>query len=900
MPTKQPPTSAMTATQINRELDRLDQERSKLTDQFIELGRGHERASETAKKDDPLSLAWRSISDRHQALRIEIELRYGPGAPSRLPTKGFGPRKVEGSLFGQPVEDQEEQPEVVEPILPPSPGQLPGEARRAVHRLVQRARTGSKKGKEAERDLANGFALAKRGKADEAGDKIAQIFDRNDMPQAAEDLRQALARSPGKVDKLVERMKESWLKASKREAIAEALEAAADRLSASRWSKPVSEVKTSQGPASVYLDFSGAGALVLDRSAPPSDKPEAIAKAIEDSLPDTDWVAHMDRKGWCTDGDFPSKLVWFFHRTSGRKVRGGYGFETSEVFLSLRPRGHKPFNSSTIKAIEHGVNVEFTGDDNATHMGRVSVSDTNTARVNRQQELEGKRAETTLAIRCPKGAEEQVVNKVKRILADDFEVEKLSSWRKAISAAMPSFEEAYQAAVDSHSPEAMINWLLRGGKGARRTFEDRSGLKLPASDTDIQAVVTAWAVGGKRAAQQLLRRLEPTAPGTSWREAIGLGASMKVEGSNQQMKRWMLQNAQEHVDPKTGELNMTSLAEAAQGEFDSYEDEEAFELAFEVGEQLGLLGASVVKAGGLRDGTEMEFQKAISKLRTEPRRMFAGKVSSGTGTQDIVYSDGGTEVAWKTVTYRRGKAVKTTYLVNPDYLGAAPVAASIVQASSGKLTEKGFWEGQRITIKVPVEKLVKSLDFEDAWKLVENDDPVDSPSIDIEDIDLPNGFDDSIKQTNESEVQDAYRWTYEALIQKSVLSRVESALTQALENIAFKAEYLGPTAEGSEVQVSGVNAEVVSASIDDGVVTITLLNPQHLINAIIDGDGSASPDMSVDEATNEAEVEARIGWLGSYFDIWSARKPKPDMNNLDSWSNAEFRDLFAENLKDLI
>ena len=85
--------ATMTGSQINRELDRLDRESSKATDELIEAGRGNERISETVQKDDALSQRVTRILDRQRSLRAEIQARFGPGAPGRLP-RGFGPRKV--------------------------------------------------------------------------------------------------------------------------------------------------------------------------------------------------------------------------------------------------------------------------------------------------------------------------------------------------------------------------------------------------------------------------------------------------------------------------------------------------------------------------------------------------------------------------------------------------------------------------------------------------------------------------------------------------------------------------------------------------------------------------------------------------------------------------------------
>ena len=80
--------ASMTPAQLNRELDALDARRSRNTDAFIAAGRGEERPSDYLGKDDALSREATEIYGRSCDLRREIERRYGPGAPSRLP-RGF-------------------------------------------------------------------------------------------------------------------------------------------------------------------------------------------------------------------------------------------------------------------------------------------------------------------------------------------------------------------------------------------------------------------------------------------------------------------------------------------------------------------------------------------------------------------------------------------------------------------------------------------------------------------------------------------------------------------------------------------------------------------------------------------------------------------------------------------
>lgn len=78
---------AMGGAEINKRLDALDRESSAITDEFIATGRGHDRPSERRHKTDPLSLRDAQNAHDRYVLHAEIARRYGPGAPSRLPTR---------------------------------------------------------------------------------------------------------------------------------------------------------------------------------------------------------------------------------------------------------------------------------------------------------------------------------------------------------------------------------------------------------------------------------------------------------------------------------------------------------------------------------------------------------------------------------------------------------------------------------------------------------------------------------------------------------------------------------------------------------------------------------------------------------------------------------------------
>jgi len=84
------PVAEMLASEINKALDKLDTEDSRLTHEMIAAGRGNERPSEYLQMTDPLSMRLRDNWERKKELYRERDRRYGPGAPSRLP-RGFGP-----------------------------------------------------------------------------------------------------------------------------------------------------------------------------------------------------------------------------------------------------------------------------------------------------------------------------------------------------------------------------------------------------------------------------------------------------------------------------------------------------------------------------------------------------------------------------------------------------------------------------------------------------------------------------------------------------------------------------------------------------------------------------------------------------------------------------------------
>lgn len=81
------------AAVINKALDRLEKESSEINDELIAAGFGHMGLQQISRLDHPVAQKYNQNYAQLSMLRDEIDRRYGPGAPSRLP-RGFGPIKA--------------------------------------------------------------------------------------------------------------------------------------------------------------------------------------------------------------------------------------------------------------------------------------------------------------------------------------------------------------------------------------------------------------------------------------------------------------------------------------------------------------------------------------------------------------------------------------------------------------------------------------------------------------------------------------------------------------------------------------------------------------------------------------------------------------------------------------
>lgn len=103
---------------------------------------------------------------------------------------------------------------------------------------------------------------------------------------------------------------------------------------------------------------------------------------------------------------------------------------------------------------------------------------------------------------------------------------------------------------------------------------------------------------------------------------------------------------------------------------------------------------------------------------------------------------------------------------------------------------------------------------------------------------------------------------------------------RALEECLLKID-LGGSAEYQEADGGFVSAKagITNVEIDQAndIISVTILNPEHLINAIVNGVGMIYPDLSSTEPATNEELIKRFHNLKDYFDVYGDSKPSDEL-----------------------
>ena len=131
---------------------------------------------------------------------------------------------------------------------------------------------------------------------------------------------------------------------------------------------------------------------------------------------------------------------------------------------------------------------------------------------------------------------------------------------------------------------------------------------------------------------------------------------------------------------------------------------------------------------------------------------------------------------------------------------------------------------------------------------------------------LPDGLDSALKLFP-SEVAVALEDAERDALASYIGEKRRESITDNLEEISVAGEYQSKDGE----MISGVCAKVVSAKVDtpSATVQVTIQNPEHLINDIMNGQGSFAPEFDPYEAASDDDIKsAFVANAGDYFDVY--------------------------------
>lgn len=131
-------------------------------------------------------------------------------------------------------------------------------------------------------------------------------------------------------------------------------------------------------------------------------------------------------------------------------------------------------------------------------------------------------------------------------------------------------------------------------------------------------------------------------------------------------------------------------------------------------------------------------------------------------------------------------------------------------------------------------------------------------------------------------------------IAREIVKKNKQALIEALEKInPGVVEY-----QDGDGEFVTIEARIVSASIneEDQMITVEILNPEHLINGMLCGEGMFGPEIDTSEPASNETLSRYFHHLSKYFDIYGESAPSSD---LASHEQGDFNsDYFEEYLKD--
>lgn len=114
-------------------------------------------------------------------------------------------------------------------------------------------------------------------------------------------------------------------------------------------------------------------------------------------------------------------------------------------------------------------------------------------------------------------------------------------------------------------------------------------------------------------------------------------------------------------------------------------------------------------------------------------------------------------------------------------------------------------------------------------------------------------------------------------------SYIRKERINALQRCLEKIDLSGGGVEYTSVEQIFVStkAGIVSVEIDDkhNKVIVEVLNPEHLINSVVNGVGYVYPDLPAQEESTVEEIKSRFHNLKDYFEVYGDSKPSEQTDN---------------------
>lgn len=211
------------------------------------------------------------------------------------------------------------------------------------------------------------------------------------------------------------------------------------------------------------------------------------------------------------------------------------------------------------------------------------------------------------------------------------------------------------------------------------------------------------------------------------------------------------------------------------------------------------------------------------------------------------------------------------------------------------------------TISFPTKELLELFGLPDLeppdwdWPWPSDDELIGTRFLDISWDDMPELWVDKNEQPLKDEVIDEIKRAIISAMESKTMANYTKRVQGALEDILyifsdFEYEYDFINEAGSYEGMHDTATGITNITIEYDNTTITTDNDLvHVINTCITGVGMFNVDEELEGAESFAEyIQSRFHWLKSYWEIFGARRPQPDLEHIEDFDGNYFKELLQD------